>query len=350
LKKKLMVVAFTAAASVLLIYITFTQMIKSPLTNQPQVVVQEQTINRYQKARTFYTPKESDFRKTAKQRFDLNGYQKYLNSLDKNDPDSIQKGLISFLFNAERFSGADRDQGYQFFRNFYYRTLYQYNENFNQDKRLLEKIYQKDPDGTIYIDKILANLNNPTLKKDPQVEKFVLQLWKNGLELSQTEGNFYLSEQPGYLFYHFNGRVSPSLKQFLAIRERELAEGFSEDAGLLISFQALGDRVATWDGYLEKYPASPQLNEAKYYYLLYLYTFLTGIDNSRVFVDGKLAPEVKKAYQDYQSKYPDTKSGRLVGKFYQVLQAAGFKKSAVVDRFYQENEIRTMLGVQPPAK
>jgi hypothetical protein len=175
-------------------------------------------------------------------------------------------------------------------------------------------------------------------------------LEKNGLRLSITEGSYYIDEKPDYLINSFKSFVSPSVYEFLNIRGRELQEGFSEDAKLIITFREVGNRIITWQNYLKKYPSSPLLAEAKFSYHLYLNTFLTGLDNSPISIDDTLLPEIKQVYAEFIAKNPDNESGKMVGKFYNLLAGNNFRLTEEVDDFYQQNQIESMKGMQPPTR
>jgi hypothetical protein len=129
-----------------------------------------------------------------------------------------------------------------------------------------------------------------------------------------------------------------------------LEEGFSENSKLLISFQSLGDRIITWEKYLNKYSASSLSAEAKFSYHLYLNTFITGLDNSPVTADDILLPEMKNVYSDYIQKNNNSESGKIVEKFYSIISKNNFRLTPELDDFYEENQIESMKGMEPPTR
>lgn len=258
-------------------------------------------------------------------------YKEYSKSLVKTDLSSISKSLNKF---KELFTTAPlefRDSAFVEFRSLFYNVINNYSEIFWNNAELMKKVNEK-------------------LNDDPMVKTFKTNLDNNGLRLSITEGSYYIDEKPDYLINNFKSYVSPGVNEFLKIRSSELIEGFSEDAALLIPFRELGGRIITWQNYINKYPSTPLLAEAKFSYHLYLNTFLSGLDNSPIAKDDILLPEVKEVYSEFINKYRDTESGKIVEKFYNLLSGNNFRLPEDLDDFYKENQIESMTGMQPPTR
>lgn len=188
--------------------------------------------------------------------------------------------------------------------------------------------------------------------QDREVSREMRQrLRANGLAVLSSEGMSYVAEDAGYLYSTFASFLSPAYGRFLAIRQKEMREGFTEDAGLRVPFRTLGERVVTWEAFLRQYPAFVAREQAAHYRSLYLATFLTGIDNSRVFgMDGKVEPEVRRAWRHVMKTWPNTATGRLVAEYHRVLERSGFRRTRQSERFLKARGIRSMLGVQPPTR
>ena len=178
-----------------------------------------------------------------------------------------------------------------------------------------------------------------------------LQLRAHGLVVLSSEGMSYVAEDADYMRVTFGSFLSPAYARFLAIRQGEMREGFTEDAGLRIAFRRLGERVVTWEGFLRQHPRCVAREQAAYFQGLYLATFLTGLDNSRVFgVDGKVEPEVRRAWQHVVKTWPGTTTARLVAEYSRVLGRSGFRESRQSQAFLKAHGIHSMLGVQPPTR
>jgi hypothetical protein len=268
----------------------------------------------------------------AKPSDNLSVIKKQLAKYDTADVNSIHQVLEFVRTRIGVLPQADRDSAFIEFSVFYNTTMNEFNEKqlWNNDT-LTNKLYAD------------------SLGNDPEVKALKEKLTANGLGLYMTEGNFYVDALPDYLYENFSQYVSPSIKEFLRLRKDELAAGFSEDAGLVISFEELGERVINWEKFIDKFPDSPFIGGARSFWDLYVSTLLSGMDNSRIFnfEDNKLRPEVKQVYNALIDTYPRTRSGKLVAKFYKFLEARSFEYSPAVDEFYRENKINSMLGIQP---
>ncbi len=176
-------------------------------------------------------------------------------------------------------------------------------------------------------------------------------LKKYGYSLLSTEGMWYIDEESQFMFNHFNKFISEAMKEYLSNRTKEQKEGFSEDAGLLIPFDSVGNRAVTWEIFLSKFPAFILKDEILEWYSTYVRTYLTGMDNSNAFTfNGALEPEVKKSYEQFISKHADTKTGDLVKRWYSFLEARKFKQTTDIDSFLKANDTKSMWATQPPTR
>src|ERR1035437_1720888 len=261
----------------------------------------------------------------------LTQFRKFLNNLHKSELVSISQASNEFMKGFPAEAQEIRNSAFVEFRSFYYNLINNYYEIFSNNQDIINKLN--------------ANKND-----DLQVQKLKIDLDQNGLRLSKTGGGYYIDEKPDYLYNTFKNYVSNAINEFLRIRSKELEEGFSEDAKLLISFKSLGDRITIWEKYLNKYPASPLAAEAKFSYHLYLNTFITGLDNSPVTSDDILLPAMKNVYSYFIHKNNNSESGKIVEKFYTIISNNNFHLSSALDDFYNENQIESMKGMEPPTR
>jgi hypothetical protein len=123
-------------------------------------------------------------------------------------------------------SQSDKDSVYLLFIEMYYQTINPITDSlYTQYKVITEKL-DKNVD-------------------DNQTKDFRKCLEACGTELLTTEGSYYLDAKYDYFYSLFKGKVSPALDDFLRVRSIELKQGFSEDAGLQISFEELYKRVVS---------------------------------------------------------------------------------------------------------
>ena len=261
----------------------------------------------------------------------LTQFRKFLTNLHKSELVSISQASNEFMKGFPAEAQEIRDSAFVEFRSFYYNVINNYYEIFSNNQDIINKLN--------------ANKND-----DLKVQKLKIDLDQNGLRLSRTEGGYYIDEKPDYLYNTFKNYVSNTINEFLRIRSKELEEGFSEDAKLLISFKSLGDRITIWEKYLIKYPASPLAAEAKFSYHLYLNTFITGLDNSPVTKDDVFLPEMKNVYSNYIQKNNNSESGKIVEKFFLIISKNNFRLTPTLDDFYTENQIESMKGIEPPTR
>lgn len=168
----------------------------------------------------------------------------------------------------------------------------------------------------------------------------------------ETEGSYYVGETGTWLRSRFGRLLPPSWNEYLRQREIEIKEGFSEDAGLLISWEQLRLRITFWETFLARYPDFPlKGGEIATYLDIYIRTFLTGTDNSRIerdYQDLTLRDEVRKAYDDFLRKNRGSRYYSVVKGYYDILKKENFRVGREARSFLQANGVKSMHAVQPP--
>ncbi len=267
--------------------------------------------------------------KKIKKQETLDEYIALLDSLRAFDINSISIAK-EYITNKMNVPESLADSAYYIFLEFFYTTT-------NRMTDSLETKYSS------VINKLYNN------NEDTEVQKFYSKLNQNGLALFMTEGTFYVDVQPDFFYNTFKHNLSPSLKDYLVLRNKELEEPFSEDAILLLSFNKLSERVYAWEKFIESYPNTKLTNEANYYYKVYLETLLTGLDNSRLFDwnTNILLPEVKKTYEEYKGSYPETRSGKIINEYYQILKHNDFYYSDSIGFILKKYKLSSMHMIQP---
>lgn len=231
------------------------------------------------------------------------------------------------------FKGADRDSVYVLFNNVVYSAINDFNDS-------LELKYST-----------LLHIANRKIV-DLEITKFKRCLDICGLTLLRTEGENYVDVNYDYYYKLFKDRVSPALNDYLKIRKKELRQGFSDDAELIISFHQLYKRVITWEKFNMKYPDFFNSHDSQLYYATYLSTLITGMDNSPVFDydTGTLFPEINKLYLKIISHHESLKSTGVIKEYYELLKASDFKMPYQIDQFLKDNELFSMLGMEPETR
>jgi hypothetical protein len=193
------------------------------------------------------------------------------------------------------------------------------------------------------------------LEKDSstvELQSFKSNLSSCGVDIFSSEGMYYLDVIPDFFYTNFKNRVSEGVAEYLSIRRDELRQGFSEDAGMIISFKELYERVKRWENFNNKYPKTVFSEEAKSYYLTYLETLMTGMDNSRVFDFDKnsLLPEIKTLYESIMKDSPESPTTKIISSYYTFLARHNFEENDSIPIFLKINDLRTMLAVQPDTR
>jgi hypothetical protein len=173
-----------------------------------------------------------------------------------------------------------------------------------------------------------------------------------GLRAEFSEGNAYASENTAAMGPLFERYLSPAMRNFLAIRRAEEDEGYSEDAGLLISWDQLAERIARWERFLDANPGFQLAGEGRYRYDNYLAVYLTGMDNSRVFEYPRetLDPRVRASYERFLTRHAESGTARIVRGYLDVLGRNGWRAEPDVVAFLKANGIHSMIGQQPPTR
>jgi hypothetical protein len=197
---------------------------------------------------------------------------------------------------------------------------------------------------------LISELNEN--KSTPETDAFKDNLKQAGLDLCMTEGIYYFDVIYDFFYSSFKDRVSPGLAEYLNIRKDELKEGFSEDAGMIISFDELYNRIKRWDNYIRSYPNSITIVDAKNYYQTYLETLLTGMDNSRIFdmENNTLNPEIKALYEKAIKEDSTSDSGSTISAYYKFLAKHNFAYNDSISVFLESRGLSTMIAVQPPTR
>jgi hypothetical protein len=262
----------------------------------------------------------------------LDEYNSLLDSLNVYDISSI-KVLKNYVINKLYVSDELADSAYYLFLEFCYTS----------SKNLTDSLETKYPN---LIEKLYRH------EEDSEVREFLGLLNDCGLDLFSAEGNFYVDVQPDFFYETFKNNSSPSFKTFIELRNRDLKNAFSENAMLLISFNNLADRIYNWDKYLNDYPDTKLINEANYFLKIYLETYLSGMDNTRLFDRESriLVPEVKQSYESYIKNHADTKSGMIIQEYYEILKRNQFEYSDSMDYILTKYNLYLMHGIKPLAR
>ncbi|WP_405246799.1 hypothetical protein [Cellulophaga sp. Asnod2-G02] len=148
------------------------------------------------------------------------------------------------------------------------------------------------------------------------------KLQKYDLEFDEI-GEGYVEIKTVFNFYYkiFSNYVSDDYKEYLYLKSEENKTTYQSDAGLIISFKDLGERIISWENFINKYPNSKLLKNIKEEHKSYQLDYLIGLDNTPT-TEGALRgreayiyPENIVEFNRFQKKHPNSPTSKMVGFF-----------------------------------
>ena len=198
----------------------------------------------------------------------------------------------------------------------------------------LDSIYN-DTNGENFTDKDWADANKI-------LNKYDLELWDIG------EGMVTIRELPHLYYDMFKDYVTDDYKEYLKIWAKDNEKLYQADAGLLVSFEEIGERIVTWESFLNQYPdtklnikVNALLNSYREDYLLGMDNTPTldgGYDNIPITVD----EVAKKEYDRFMKKYPNSPTVELIKYFienYKNENIYELIKSKIFEKFEKDQSI-----------
>ncbi|MNQ59672.1 hypothetical protein D3C85_739310 [compost metagenome] len=188
-----------------------------------------------------------------------------------------------------------------------------YEKYFEENSSLLQQIAGKESG---VLDKFYNEdeTNKKAVKLlGEKLSKHQLQFWEIG------EG--YVEIEPLHDFYYtiFKDYVTSDYKDYLYLKSEENKSLYSADAGLVISFKDLGDRVISWENFMNKYPDSKLIASVKEEYKNYQMDYLIGLDNTptaeRATDENYIYQENIQEFNRFLKKYPKSPTVPLINFF-----------------------------------
>ncbi|WP_454045610.1 hypothetical protein [Chryseobacterium sp. Marseille-Q8038] len=145
------------------------------------------------------------------------------------------------------------------------------------------------------------------------VKKIASELKKANLEFREVgEGMTEIWTVPGYYSSLFKNKVTPDYEAYILQTDKESETNYAADAGLIITWEQLGDRLMFWENFMNKYPDSKLIKTVKQDYQYYLSDYLLGMDNTPTYErdhdkgTGKLNDENRAEFNRIIKKYPNS--------------------------------------------
>ena len=173
------------------------------------------------------------------------------------------------------------------------------NLNIEHDKFLsggINGIYNKDT---------AENFTDEEMKiANKFLNKYDLELWYF------ARGSYIIREVPDFYYKTFKDYVTDDYKEYLKITSNENEEHYVADSGLCIPLEELGDRIVTWENFLEKYPNSKLNDKVNNICNSYRRDYILGVPGG--IYDYKESAE---EYNRFIKKYPDSPTTELLGYY-----------------------------------
>lgn len=188
-----------------------------------------------------------------------------------------------------------------------------YEKYFEQNGYLLHQIEEKELN-------ILDNFYSEKEADKKNVKLLKENLLKHQLEIEEIgEGYVEITTKNDFYYNIFKDYVTKDYKDFLYLKSEENKILYAVDAGLIISFKDIGDRIISWENFIDKYPDSKLIKSVKDEYKRYQMDYLMGMDNTPTFetaADEKyIYPENIQEFDRFLKKYPKSPTIPLIQLF-----------------------------------
>ena len=171
------------------------------------------------------------------------------------------------------------------------------NLNIEHDKLLSGGIYNNEDTSENFTDEEWKIANK-------FLNKYDLELWY------LARGTCIIKEVPDFYYKTFKDYVTDDYKEYLKITSKENEEHYVADSGLCITLEELGDRIVTWENFLEKYPNSKLNDKVNNICNSYRRDYIWGVPGG--IYDYKESAE---EYNRFIKKYPDSPTTELLGYY-----------------------------------
>lgn len=179
-----------------------------------------------------------------------------------------------------------------------------------KEQILLDKFYYEDAKSKSNIKELGNKLSN-----------FQLRYEEIG------EGYVEIVTIPSFYFNIFKSYVTEDYKEYIFLISEENKKLYSADAGLVITFTELGERIINWEAFISKYPKFELLDEVKTSLIHYRHDYIFGLDNTPTFErdfenqteDNKkisyIYDENQKEFNRFIEKHPNSPTSKLIKLF-----------------------------------
>jgi len=173
-----------------------------------------------------------------------------------------------------------------------------------------------------FFDKGTQNLTLESIT-DASLKDLFIRFDSMGYKFIQVEG----SVEP-IINYHFpenyTAHLSSEMIDYSKFKSLDSDQVWASDGGILISIEELGDRIATAEAFLKKYPDSKQKNDVLQDLKHDLQGYLGGLPNTPVVTTDGYNQSFVNAYETFLKRHPDTATSKVLQPYYDELKISNF--------------------------
>jgi hypothetical protein len=178
-------------------------------------------------------------------------YEGCLKTLDASQINNVKAACLNYQWMFKSKDVTTCDSGYALFESFY------------------NRVYD------------LANNNRPVISNNPKRLKEMKEaLLSYGFEFAQQEGEWYYKQNRNFISEEFGRHVSPVMKQFIGLMQKESEKTYATEGGLNIPPQLFAQRFIEWNEFSRMYPDFILKTYSENYAVLYGSILIQGIENT----------------------------------------------------------------------
>lgn len=195
------------------------------------------------------------------------------------------------------------------------------------DLEVQNTIYELSPSMEEFDLELLKNTDNEKVKDI--IEEAINKKYK----LISVEG--FIMPLVDYQAYDiYRQYLTQEMNDYLDIKLDESEKPSVMDAGIVIPVDDFIQRILKSMKYLEDYPDSPRFDEIKQLNDGRIFVYLSGIDNNPVFDSNQeILPDKLMDFESNLEKYSDTKFGKILGLYLDLLEQENYIRTQKVDEF-----------------
>lgn len=131
------------------------------------------------------------------------------------------------------------------------------------------------------------------------------------------EGYTTLRMNPDFYYKMFNGKLTPDYQRWLEFTTKEDKELYAADAGIIVPWKEIGDRILVREKFMKDFPKSKLVKDMKGQLKSYRWDYFDGEDNTPVFAGydetkDVMDEEIAKEYQRFMKANPTSETTKIL--------------------------------------